>query len=118
VLTEQRHTTVDGLTGWIGEGFGRPMQAAEQAGGVTGAAFVVFHGQVDEDSDGPVELCAPVSGPAGPDVAARTEPAHREAYLRIPKFQVEFPQILRAYEEVEQWIRDSGHLPAGSPREI
>lgn len=118
VLTEQRHTTVDGLTDWIGEGFGRLMQAADAAGGVTGAAFVVFHGQVDEDSDGPVELCVPVAGALGPGVAARVEPAHREAFLRIPKRQVEFPQILGAYEQVEQWVREHGHVPAGPPREI
>jgi DNA-binding transcriptional MerR regulator len=118
VLTEQRHTTVEGLDSWISEGFGRLMQAAEAVGGVTGAAFVIYHGQVDEDSDGPVELCVPVSGAAGPGAAARVEPAHREAFLRIPKRQVEFPQILGAYEQVEQWARDNGHTPAGAPREI
>jgi DNA-binding transcriptional MerR regulator len=118
VLTEQRHTTVDGLTDWMGEGFGRLMQVADAAGGAAGAAFVVFHGQVDEDSDGPVELCVPVSGPPGPGVASRIEPAHREAFLRIRRSQVEFPQILGAYEQVEQWIRQTGHTPAGSPREV
>jgi DNA-binding transcriptional MerR regulator len=118
VLTEQRHTTVNGLDRWISEGFGRLMQAAEAAGGVAGAAYVIYHGEVNEDSDGPVELCVPVSGAAGPGVAARTEPAHREAYLRIPKSQVEFPQILGAYEQVEQWVRTNGHTPAGAPREI
>lgn len=118
VLTEQRHTTVDGLNPWIGEGFGRLMQAAEAAGGVTGAAFVVYHGEVNEDSDGPVELCVPVGAEPGPGVASRTEPAHREAFARIAKSQVEFPQILGAYEQVEQWILDNGNTKADSPREV
>lgn len=94
------------------------MQAADAAGGVTGAAFVIYHGEVNEDSDGPVELCVPVSGATGPGVASRIEPAHREAFLRIRKSQVEFPQILGAYEQVEQWVRDTGNTPAGSPREV
>ncbi len=117
VLTEQRHTTVDGLNDWIAEGFGRLMPAAETAGGVTGAAFVVYHGEVNEDSDGPVELCVPVGAAPGPGVAARVEPAHREAFVRISKSQVEFPQILGAYEQVEQWIRSNGHTLTGAPRE-
>ena len=118
VLTEQRHTTVNGLSDWIGEGFGRLMAAAEGAGGVTGAAFVVFHGEVNEDSDGPVELCVPIGAAPGSDLAARTEPAHREAFVTIPKSQVEFPQILGAYTQVEEWIKENGHTSTAAPREI
>ncbi len=118
VLTEQRHTTVDGLNEWIGQGFGRLMAAAQALGGVTGPALVIYHGEVNEDSDGPVELGVPIGAAPGPGVAAREEPAHREAFLRIPKSQVEFPQILGAYEKVEHWIRANGHTPAGSPREV
>ena len=118
VLTEQRHTTVDGLSDWIGEGFGRLMPAADAAGGASGAAFVVYHGEVNEDSDGPVELCVPISGAPAPTMAARVESGHREAFVRLRKSQVEFPQILGAYEQVEEWIRANGHTKAGSPREI
>lgn len=118
VLTEQRHTTVDGLDPFISEGFGRLMQAAGRIGGATGAAMVIYHGEVNEDGDGPVELCVPVTGDVGPGVAVRTEPAHREAYLTVTKAQVEFPQILGAYEQVEQWVRDSGHTTIASPREV
>lgn len=118
VLTEQRHTLVDGLNEWIGEGFGRLMRAAEAAGGVKGAAFVVYHGEVNEDSDGPVELCVPVGDQPGSGVAARIEPAHREAFVRITKAQVEFPQVLGAYEQVEHWVRDNGHTTTAPPREI
>ena len=118
VLTEQRHTTVGGLNPFISEGFGRLMQAADRVGGASGAAMVIYHGEVNEDGDGPVELCVPVTGNVGPGVAVRTEPGHREAFVTIPKAQVEFPQILGAYEQVEQWVRDAGHTTTGSPREI
>jgi hypothetical protein len=53
-----------------------------------------------------------------PGTASRSEPAHREAYTRITKAQVEFPQILSAYEAVDGWIRSEGRTMTGSPREV
>jgi hypothetical protein len=57
-----------------------------------------------------VEICAPISGAQGtiPDVPTRIEPAHREAYTRLRKSQVDFPEILSAYDAVEQWMADTG----------
>jgi DNA-binding transcriptional MerR regulator len=117
VLTEQRHVHVQELPGWLGESIRRLVQTADAQGGVLAPVFVVFHGEVNEDSDGPVEVCVPV----GVEVAGsptRVEPAHREAYTRITKAQVEFPQILSAYEAVDGWIRSEGRTPTGSPREV
>jgi hypothetical protein len=85
-----------------------------------GTDFVVYHGAVNEDSDGPVEVCIPVGVAADQagDVAARREPAHREAYVRITKAQVAYPQILSAFDAVGEWIRSEGRTVEGSPREI
>jgi DNA-binding transcriptional MerR regulator len=119
VLTEQRHTTVHGLTGWITAAMGRLFRAVEAYGGVAGHPFIVFHGEVNEDSDGPVELCVPVAcAGEGADVAVRREPAHREAYTRLRKAQVEFPQILSAFDGVAEWVSAGGLVAADSPREI
>jgi hypothetical protein len=52
------------------------------------------------------------------EAATRTEPAHREAYLRITKAQVAFPQILSAYDAVAQWLSERGRNPSGAPREV
>jgi hypothetical protein len=52
------------------------------------------------------------------DTASRIEPAHREAYTRITKAQVEYPQILSAYDAVERWISADGRRVAGPPREV
>lgn len=120
VLTEQRHITVDGLSEWMGDTIGRHWRTAEAYGGVSGPVFAIYHGEVNEDGDGPVEVCAPISSeqPTPPDAPTRIESAHREAYTRIRKAQVEFPQILSAYEAVDQWIRTNGKAMAGSPREV
>ena len=58
--------------------------------GAAGAAFVVYYGEVNQDSDGPVEFCFPVPQDLAGQLAAslpgltlRTEPAHQEAYVHL-----------------------------------
>jgi DNA-binding transcriptional MerR regulator len=120
VLTEQRHVHVAELPGWLRAAMDRLDEAAQAHGGLAGSWFVIYHGEVDEDSDGPVEVCAPINpAPEGSgDTSMRREPAHREAYVRLRKAQVEHPQILSAYDAVEQWISSQGVTPAGYPREV
>ena len=117
VLTEQRHVQVPELETWLPEAIGRLVQTAETNGGVAAPVFVLYHGEVNEDSDGPVEVCVPVESEVA-GAPTREEPAHREAYTRITKAQVAFPQILSAYAAVESWVRAEGRSFAGSPREV
>jgi effector-binding domain-containing protein len=120
VVSEQRHLTVQGLSGWFDECMPRLHGIAAQNGGVAGPAFIIYHGEVNEESDGPVEVCVPVHSDRLETIeaATRIEPAHREAYTRITKAQVEFPQILDAYEAVEQWMAKNNRQMAASPREV
>jgi DNA-binding transcriptional MerR regulator len=106
VLTEQRHVQADELPRWIGAAMTRLMKSARTLGGPAGYPFVVYHGEVNQDSDGPVEVCVPVKvgQEATAEAAVRQEPAHHEAYVRLRKAQVAFPQILSAYDAVSQWI--------------
>ena len=85
--------------------------------------FVIFHGEVSHDSDGPVEVCVPIAAPGSrPAVATdrnwRTEPAHREAYVTVTKAEFEIPVILSVYDAIRRWIESSHHAVVGSPREI
>ena len=120
VLTEQRHVKVTELSDWLGEATGRLEAAAERLGGAVAPCFVVYHGEVNEDGDGPVEVCLPIGAapPAPAGVAVRKEPAHREAYTRLTRAQVEFPQILSAYDAVAQWVGVNGLTVADAPREV
>ena len=125
LLVEQRHVPVDELPRWIGAAMARLMATAHAHGGVAGFPFVVYYGEVNEDSDGPAEACVPIAGGRGgssdppdpPDAALpesiathamRLEPAHREAYVRLRKAQVAFPQILSAYDGVVRWASVNG----------
>jgi DNA-binding transcriptional MerR regulator len=119
VLTEQRHVKVQDLKDWIDDCIGRLLKAATGHGdGMVGPCFIVYHGAVNEESDGPVEICLPIEPGPGLAAATRIEPAHREAYTRITKAQVAFPQILSAYDAVQSWTEREGVAPVGSPREV
>jgi DNA-binding transcriptional MerR regulator len=120
VLTERCHVVVEQLPAWIGAAMGRLMRSARRYGGPTASPFVVYYGEVNEDSDGPAEACVPIdrAQSALADGAMRPEPAHREAYVRLRKAQVEFPQILSAYDGVTRWIGSHGLTVIGAPREV
>jgi effector-binding domain-containing protein len=120
VITEQRHVTAGDLPAWIRESFHRLFDIASRYGGGTGAPLSIYHGEINEDSDGPVETAVPIVPGQAQRVKEQTrlEPAHTEVYVRLRKSQVVFPQILGAYEAVDQWIRENGKTITGSPREV
>jgi hypothetical protein len=104
-------------------------EAARGCGGVTAAPFVVYHAEVSMESDGPAESCVPVADEAAArawseergrawQTRVRVEPARRLAYTRIAKAQVAHPQILAAFEAVEEWIAGRGLTVAGPCREV
>jgi hypothetical protein len=121
VMSIQRKVLVDSLPEFIQHATHSLMDQIQRHGGsVTGALFVVYHGEVNKDSDGPVEVCVPFTGTVEPtgEAQIRNEPAHEELFTRITKAQIEFPMILDAYEAVSQRIKEIGREPAGSPREV
>ncbi|MFB7085548.1 MerR family transcriptional regulator [Streptomyces sp. NPDC056296] len=129
VISETRHTLAGELPAWIGASLTRLEEAARGCGGVTAAPFVVYHAEVSMESDGPAESCVPVADEAAARVwseergrawqsQVRVEPARRLAYTRITKAQVAHPQILAAFEAVEEWIAAQGLTVAGPCREV
>ena len=86
----------------------------EQGAAFAGAPLIIYHGEVNADSDGPIEVCWPYSGiltPSG-DVALRVEPAHTEAFVALTREQFEFPAILSAYDATCAYASAHG---TGSP---
>ncbi len=63
---------------------------------------LVFHGIVDNESDGPLEalLGCPEGVGVTDLIGVRTEPAHDEAFTTITKAQWDYPAILAAYDAV------------------
>jgi DNA-binding transcriptional MerR regulator len=116
---EERHF-VGTLSPFIDRAMGTIYGHLQGAGVETGTPFVIYHGEVNNDSDGPVEVCVPFEGSVEPleDIRVRKESGGREAFARITKGQVEFPRILEAYDAVAAWIEENGESDRGAPREI
>ncbi|GIW35171.1 MerR family transcriptional regulator [Meiothermus sp.] len=121
VATIQRSVNIKDLSLFIEEAFNELYSHITASGlEMKGFPLVIYHGEVNEDSDGPVEVCVPFEGnlePAG-RIRVRLEPAHREAFTRISKAQVKFPVILGAYDAVANWLKDQGKPMSDSAREV
>ncbi|WP_086830850.1 MerR family transcriptional regulator [Streptomyces sp. NRRL B-24572] len=121
VLSIQRHVTAAGLPGFLAEAGGSLFAHLRRAGaGLSGPLFAVYHGLVSEDSDGPVEVCAPTCDAVEPTerIGVRIEPAHREAYTALTKRQEGHPVMAAAHDAVGAWLAEHGHARGGSDREV
>jgi DNA-binding transcriptional MerR regulator len=87
--------------------------------GREGAVFSIYWGQVNADSDGPVEWCKPVpdaeaEGLAAqfPELTLRVEPAHREAYVDLGTGgQIDPAQWQLADEALRTWAEEQAIDP-------
>ena len=113
---------VDGDAGaWaLGKEFVALMQARPlpRLPGRAGAAFVIYHGEVTADSDGPVEWCRPIpADQAGelaarfPELTLRTEHAHQEAFVHLGDTQATPPSWQLVSETLHSWGVEHHHQP-------
>ena len=74
--------------------------------------FVLYHGAVNTEEDGPVEVCVPA------DDGDKRLPAGEIAFTEISGEQCQFPEILGAYDAVYRWVKGQGREASGPAREI
>lgn len=121
LLSQERRGHIGDLEAVITEAEGR-VRARLRAAGVPddGPTLVHFHGFVTRDSDGPVEVAVPFTGPVEPvdDLRVRLSPAGTDAYLPVAESEDGFPAILRAYETLDAWIDVNRLICVASPVEI
>jgi DNA-binding transcriptional MerR regulator len=119
VLTKQRHVYIGQLT-WTREAAARLTAHAARCGGAAGGHFLIFHGMITADSDGPVEVCVPVRHPPEDpaELAWRVEPAHREAFISVTRTHFEIPAIWSIYDRLARWAAAPGRRRTGAPREV
>ena len=120
VLALGRELTRPELGQFIQSGFAALFTHLARSGvQPAGAPLVIYHWELDFDSPGFVEVCVPFDGhlePA-PNLAVRLEPPHREAFVRLTKAQVEYPDLLHAYDSLTDWLHVRS-LIYTAPREI
>lgn len=122
-VTETKRVWPPEIPGFIQESTDRLAAVAGKFGGWAGPLTTIFDSPVNDDTDGDVRNSVPVRSGVNPsDVAEPTtvliEPAGEEAYTRITKAQVRYPQILQAYDEVYSWLTEQNLMPRLAPREI
>jgi DNA-binding transcriptional MerR regulator len=78
----------------------------------TDDAFTLYHGEVNEEADGPVEVCVPT------ETGDKRLPASDVAFTVAAGPQCRFPEIIGAYDAVARWAKEHGRELDGPPREI
>lgn len=121
IISITRRVTIEQLDEHIRGSLRRLRALAEQHGAtVSGDPFGIYHGGVNHDDDGPMEVCLPLSqpGPSANDVAARELPGGTAASVLLHGEQCEFPGVLHGYDAAYDWIRQNGYATTEPPREI
>ncbi len=89
-----------------------------RSAGAARSAFAIYHGEVSEDSDGPVEWCLPVPAARAAELAVsfpaltlRTEPAHEEAYVHLGQAEMTPSQWQLASRALFSWVAAQQRQP-------
>ncbi|MER6363012.1 MerR family transcriptional regulator [Kitasatospora sp. NPDC001527] len=121
VLFTRRHVTIADLPAFLGEASEQLLAHLRSTDAcLSGPLFAIYHGVVSEDSDGPVEVCAPTANtvePAGP-IGVRIEPAHREAYTELTRAHPGFAAMATVHDAVVAWLGEHGYARSASNREV
>lgn len=120
VLSVSSRVAVDALDAHAERSLERLRHAAKHVGAkVVAEPVCVFHGPVNVDSDGPVEVLLPVdvlvAGPEG--VRSLRTQGGWFAHLSARGAATSHPQVLAVYDALATWCERRGHALAGPPRE-
>jgi DNA-binding transcriptional MerR regulator len=120
VLAISRHVHAAETGSFFEDAFARLRAAGPGLPGIAGCPFLIFYGEVSDDSDGPLELCRPVAaaGAAPAGLELRVEPAHDEVFIRVARKDLGWPALLPAVDALEAWTRAEGREPRGALRQV
>jgi DNA-binding transcriptional MerR regulator len=126
LLSLHCHVHADRLTA-LGKGFLARLrsEAVPRPPGVAGAPFIVYHGLVDDDGDGPIEWNWPVPEEQAlelaarfPDLTLRAEAAHQEAFTRLASAHADGARTAMLAEVLTAWAGRNGRRPTGAVRQV
>lgn len=126
VLSAVRHAHADELGPVLGALLGAMSSAGPGLTGIDGCPYLVHYAEVSHDSDGPVEVVRPMAdltaaqhAAAGlPDVHARVEPAHEEAFIALTIAQTQGSATMAALDELTQFATTHGATVGSPPRQV
>lgn len=121
IISMTKHVKVGALSQTIGSSLDALYTLLKQRGvEATGAPFGIYHGAINNEDDGPIEVCVPVARmlEGTGDIQARELPGGNLASVMLTGAQCDFPAILQGYDETADWIRSNGYEMTGPPLEI
>ena len=121
MLSITRHVYINELHDHLRESYEQIAALVAESGvEQDGKPVAIYHGEVNEDKNGPVEVGIPVKTvpPVSGDIKSATLPGGSIAYTSLTLRQAHFPEILGYYDAVYKWIEENGHQIADSPREV
>lgn len=121
IVSISRRLKVAGLDGFIQESVAALHAALGSRGAApAGPPFGIYHGPVNQEDDGPIEVCVPVAQPVelGGEVQARALPAGRLACVTLRGPECQFPKVLEGYDALYEWVERNGYRTDGPPREV
>ena len=116
-----RYVYIDELHKHLNDSFEKLARIVDEEGVERdGHPVAIYHGHVNEDKNGPVEVGIPVKEvpPIGADVESGVLTGGCVAYTTLTLRQAHFPEILGYYDAVYRWMEENGHKAANSPREV
>jgi DNA-binding transcriptional MerR regulator len=117
LLCSKRHVENEAAVWTLGKDFVAHFKGHPHAPlwGRTGAPFLIYYGEVNADSDGPVEFCLPIEASdvdkiakSFPDLTIRSEPGHDEAVVHMGTEEQSLAQWDAAGETLLSWIAEHG----------
>ncbi len=121
VLSQTHRIKVDKLDTTIRESLDALYALArEQNASPIEAPFGIFHGAINTQEDGPIEICLPVNGQVTPkgNTVVKELAGGKAASVTMHGSQCDFPEILGGYDAAADWIQKNGYEMAESPREV
>lgn len=121
MLSITRHVDINELHDHLRESYEQIAALIAETGvEQDGKPVAIYHGEVNEEKNGPVEVGIPVKTvPAvSGDICSATLAGGSIAYTTLTLRQAHFPDILGYYDAVYKWLEENSHQIAGSPREV
>jgi DNA-binding transcriptional MerR regulator len=121
VLSVTHHVKVNQLEDTIRASVKQLHELAKTKGVTVGVPFGLYHGAIDHESDGPIEVCLPTEKliqDVNGNFQARELAGGKVAAVELHGAACAFPEILKGYDALIDWMRQNGYQQSESPREI
>lgn len=109
VVAIRRHITVPAFHQWIRPALRQLSDHIREHGAEpSGDSVCLYYGPVNENDDGPVEICLPFKGlvpPAG-EIKVRELPAHKAVQVRTFGEYNEYPKLLEMWNGLGKYVHE------------